>query len=339
MSRALVLRMAVGAASRLRVVRGSSDRIAFPFLRIRRDPVYQIFVYHRVVDGGGPYFPGIPVARFERQMELLATTHRLLDLEELLQRASRREVPPGAAAVTFDDGYADFHEHAAPILERYGVPATVFLATGPLEGLGPLWHDRVFSAFARSEGRALEIEGTRYPMATAPDRRASLESFLARIRAGTPETRERCILALYAAMGLAAAAVDTPRMLTWSEVEDLSRRGIRFGAHTVTHPILTRLERERAAREVLVSKETIERRLGVRVRLFAYPVGGIDDFDDSVKGIVRDAGFAGAVTTLWGGNDALTDPFELRRVRYWGEKPERTLVRLAWYRLNDSRQA
>lgn len=336
MSVALLLRPLIRAASRLRLARDARGRIAFPFLRRRRVTVYQIFVYHRVTDDPCPYFPGIAPSRFARQMELLAGSHRMFDLEELLLRAMRRDVPPGAAAVTFDDGYADFGTHAAPILARYGIPATVFLATGPLDGGGPLWHDRVFSAFRRSDGRPLEVEGMTLTMATDGERRASLERFLDRIRRDEIEAREARIRSLYTAMGIEPSETTTPAMLTWEEVATLDRAGVRFGAHTVHHPILSRIAPEVASREIRGSKDAVERRLGHPIGLFAYPVGSSVDYDDSVKALVRDAGFTGAVTTRWGGNDADSDPFELRRVRYWGDHPGRTLVRLAWYRLDDT---
>jgi peptidoglycan/xylan/chitin deacetylase (PgdA/CDA1 family) len=122
-------------------------------------------------------------------------------------------------------------------------------------------------------------------------------------------------------------------MLTWADVAALAGGGIAFGAHTVTHPVLSTLSAAEARDEIVRSKEAIERCLGRPVRLFAYPNGGPEDFDAATKRILRDAGFDGATTTMWGANDGTTDPFELRRVRYWGSDPVRGLARLVWYRV------
>ncbi|MGE5176188.1 MAG: polysaccharide deacetylase family protein [Hyphomicrobiales bacterium] len=327
-------RSVVRGAGGFRIRRDGRGRVAFPFVQRRRERVYQVLVYHRTGDDGSPYFPGVPTAIFDRQMELLATSHTVLPLEELIERAGRRDLPPGATAVTFDDGYADLRTHAAPILTRYRIPATIFLTTGPLDGAGPLWHDRVFSAFRRSDGRPILVGGTRFPMSGFDERRRALTAFIRAARRRAPAERDRQFEELCAQMGLDPGETDPPAMLSWDDVRALAREGVRFGAHTVTHPILTTIDREDAAREIRESKRIVEANLGEPIRYFAYPNGARPDFDEDVKRMTREAGFAGAVTTVWGTNDGATDPFELRRVHFWGASPERGLWRLLWYRLN-----
>ena len=99
----------------------------------------------------------------------------------------------------------------------------------------------------------------------------------------------------------------------------MGRGDIRFGAHTVTHPILARVDRERARREIADSKSTIEERLGVAVSGFAYPNGSPEDYTAETKDLLRQSGYRYAVTMSLGGNDETTDPFELRRGTPWEE--------------------
>ncbi len=99
--------------------------------------------------------------------------------------------------------------------------------------------------------------------------------------------------------------------LSWSEVEEMSRNGISFGAHSLTHPELTRLAQTEVESEVLGSKKLIEDKLGKEVKLFCYPRG---DFDERVKAIVAESGFSGACTTRPGATHLRSDPFALRRV-------------------------
>ena len=86
--------------------------------------------YHRVNDDGDVFLPALPTAVFERQMAFVARTYVVLTIEDLVERMGRDELPANALAITFDDGYRDNFTHAAPILARYGLPATVFLASG-----------------------------------------------------------------------------------------------------------------------------------------------------------------------------------------------------------------
>jgi peptidoglycan/xylan/chitin deacetylase (PgdA/CDA1 family) len=121
--------------------------------------------------------------------------------------------------------------------------------------------------------------------------------------------------------------------LSWQEVLEMAKAGITFGSHTVTHPFLSRMPLSEVKDEIITSKETIEGRLGSPVRILAYPSGGQADFNESIKRVLKDAGFLCAVTTLWGTNSFSTDPYELRRVQAWDPNPQMFALRLGYYRL------
>jgi peptidoglycan/xylan/chitin deacetylase (PgdA/CDA1 family) len=122
--------------------------------------------------------------------------------------------------------------------------------------------------------------------------------------------------------------------LIWQEIEEMSKENITFGAHTVTHPILTSLPLSEAMDEITASKKVIEEKLKHPVRLFAYPNGSRDDFSEPIKQLLKEAGFMGAVTTLWGANGVHIDPFELRRMGIWDLDPQVSAFKLAWYYFN-----
>jgi peptidoglycan/xylan/chitin deacetylase (PgdA/CDA1 family) len=108
-------------------------------------------------------------------------------------------------------------------------------------------------------------------------------------------------------------------MLSWAEVKIMSRAGIQFGSHTATHPILSRIDRGRAEREIVDSKRAIEAETGASVDAFAYPNGSPADFTQETKSLLRDAGYAYAVTTVAGPNEPGDDVFELRRATPWDD--------------------
>ena len=92
----------------------------------RREPAGRILYYHRVNDDGDPFFPSMPVDVFERQMRFVARRYKVVSLGRLIEHLESGS-PETVLAITFDDGYRDNYESALPILQRYGLKATIFL--------------------------------------------------------------------------------------------------------------------------------------------------------------------------------------------------------------------
>ena len=323
-------------ASGWTVAGGRLGSVPVPRIRRKRHASYFVLVYHRVDDGRDGFLGAIPTNQFAAQMELLVRTFRVLPLPELVERAAHDEVPPGAVAITFDDGYRDNYTNAWPVLRRLGLPATIFLATGPIDTRAPLWHDRVFFLFG-----AVRSAGPR-----PADRMAATEevliagrplgSTLEHLRTLRSDERDRVIDGLYASARVDPGSMPEAPMLDWGAIAEMAAAGITFGAHTVTHPVLSRIPLSEAVSEISASRERIETKLGIPVRAFAYPNGRRGDFDASVKQALKDAGFQSAVTTICGANDASTDPFELRRSSMWGTSPPGSVFRLlmSQFRMN-----
>jgi peptidoglycan/xylan/chitin deacetylase (PgdA/CDA1 family) len=122
-------------------------------------------------------------------------------------------------------------------------------------------------------------------------------------------------------------------MLSWNEIRQMSKQGVSFGAHTVTHPVLGGLPVSQLQNEIFGSKKTVEDRIQVPVRHFAYPFGKPADFGCDAKRIVQAAGFQTAVTTISGVNGPEQDPFELKRLNL--DEPDQGLfgLKLDWSRM------
>jgi peptidoglycan/xylan/chitin deacetylase (PgdA/CDA1 family) len=297
-----------------------SGRPAFPFVRLRRERNGQILIYHRVNDEGDPYFGGIPTELFDRQMAYLASRFHVLPLSDLVERLRAGTLPDNAVAVTFDDGYRDNYLRAFPILTKHSLPATIFLTTSAIGSDRQLWHDDVFSAFRETHEPALVTFGPgriQGPLSSIPERLRLQHEVLRYVRTLNPEGRSEAIAVLRELLRVGSPPPAPGLMLTWDEVRAMSRSGIEFGSHTSTHPILSRLGSDLARREILDSKRVIEERLGTAVRGFAYPNGTRADFLPETKAIVREAGYAYAVTTIPGTNEPEQDLFELRRTTPW----------------------
>lgn len=312
----------------------ANGRSGFPYVVKRKQRSLQILTYHRVNDDGDICFPGTPTRLFAQQMEYLADSHRVLDLAEAAERLAANDIPDNAIVITFDDGYRDNFSNALPILDKLALPATIFLATGVIGSDRLLWHDRVFNAFRETQlpqwtGFA---ESRCYSLAKPEERVAALESSLKVIFTLGESERDRCIDRLVDQLQVAGRREQSGLMLSWDEVAQMSRKRIAFGSHTVTHPILTRVPADRIAEEMATSKKLIEQRLGNTVKAFAYPKGGVGDFDATTRSLLIDAGYRCAVTTLFGGNKPGQDPFELKRGTPWEQDIDSFAVKLAWYR-------
>jgi peptidoglycan/xylan/chitin deacetylase (PgdA/CDA1 family) len=282
----------------------------------------QILIYHRVNDEGDPYFGGIPTSRFERQMAYLADRYDVLPLADLVAGLRSGGLPPRAVAITLDDGYRDNFENAFPIFRRHSIPATIFLTTAAIGTDRPIWHDEVFSAFRETAAARLTAfgpDGVEGPLDSVPGRLAVQQRVLGFLRRLPDAERHEWVQRLRDALGVGPMPATPGLMLSWDDVRAMSREGIDFGSHTVSHPILSRVDRARAERELRASKAEIEERVGRPVRGFAYPNGTAADFLPETKEILRDAGYAYAVTTIAGTNEAATDAFELKRATPWDD--------------------
>lgn len=96
-------------------------------------PGLRILFYHRVADAADPL--AIAPRRFAAQMDLLNDQgYRVVDVIDAAGRLARGEHDDRVIALSFDDGYRDVADHALPVLERLGFRATVFVATGVIDG-------------------------------------------------------------------------------------------------------------------------------------------------------------------------------------------------------------
>ncbi|HEY9103468.1 polysaccharide deacetylase family protein [Chitinimonas sp.] len=295
-----------------------------------------ILIFHRVLPEQDPIFPGEAYARwFDQMLGWLKQWCNVLPLDEAVQRLAAGTLPARAAAITFDDGYADNHDVALPLLRSHGLSATFFIATGFLDG-GRMWNDTVIEAVRHCQGSALDLRGLNageggqldcYSLASASARQQAIGAIIGRIKYLPVAERQALTEEIALRAGVRPAddlMMDTPR------VRALRQAGMQIGAHTVSHPILAGLSAEEARQEIADSRRTLEGILGERVGLFAYPNGkpGADYSPESVT-IARELGFDAAVSTAPGAAVQGSDPFQLPRFTPWDRSRHRFGLRLA----------
>lgn len=286
-----------------------------------------ILIYHRVLEAPDPFRPGdIQAPTFDWHMRLLRERFTPLSLAEGLTRLEEGSLPTGAVSVTFDDGYADNLTVALPILQRWSVPATVFVASGFL-GDGMMWNDIVTESLRRMVGQTVKLDGVSSDHWVIKDPESAVLASKQIIDASKyldTAARDRVADSLRC-----QSKQSLPRlMLAEDDLRSLARSGVEIGGHTVTHPILSRVEDEHAAREIRDCKAQLENIIQQPVLRFAYPNGkpGVD-FEAKHSEMVRSAGYSHAVATAWGACRPASDDFQLPRFTPWDRTPARFSAR------------
>ena len=283
----------------------------------RKDGV-RILVYHRV--GPSRVDDGMTVSQmvFDAQLRYLAKHYSVVSLDQIAAiLRGERPIRYGLIALTLDDGYRDNYTRAWPILARYGMPATIFVTVGPLDGEVSLWTEEIREALWASSGETLDLQAMgwgSWPLSTDAERLACLHAVKQRLKVLPDAERQKTNRDIIQRLGSRGKTAVQEQMLTWDMVREMSKRGITIGAHTVSHKILTQIVPQEVDWEIRESKHRIEQRLGEPVRHFAYPNGTSADWDSKIQEVVKQAGFETACTTMRGTNTAKQDLYALRRL-------------------------
>jgi peptidoglycan/xylan/chitin deacetylase (PgdA/CDA1 family) len=261
----------------------------------------------------------------------LATVVPLQNALEAL--AAGRPLPPRAVAITFDDGYRDNLDVAAPLLEKLGLPATFFLVPGILSGDVRPWWEILGWGFARAKPAVVSWDGRALPTRG----RQGLRSFRwlsERLKLLSLAEREERVDELVRLLEPDGQAEEGRLFLDWNGARQLVRRGFAVGSHSMRHAILSREAPEEQAGDLISSRRQLETELDVPVDLLAYPNGTRADYDAHTIYAAAQAGHTHALGAHAGMNGPSTPSYA--HPRFFME-PHRglldILVRRPLYRL------
>ena len=279
-----------------------------------------VLIFHRVLDRPDPLFPDeMHAQRFDTVCGWLKSWFNVLALDDAVARLKAGTLPARAACSTFDDGYADNHEVALPILQRHGLPATFFIATGFLDG-GRMWNDSIIESVRHSSSTLLNLSAFglgSHTLGSDDQRRYAIASLIGQIKYRPVQERVELTERI---LGIAEVSASKSLMMTSEQVKAMRRAGMQIGAHTVSHPILARLTDEQALEEILGSKRQLELLLSEQIGLFAYPNGKPgEDYVPRTVELVRSANFDAAVSTQTGACRMGDDVFQIRRFTPWDQ--------------------
>jgi peptidoglycan/xylan/chitin deacetylase (PgdA/CDA1 family) len=238
-----------------------------------------ILLYHRVaVPEVDPFALCVTPEHFAQQMAYLRRHTRIVRLGEACAALAEGRPLPDGVIVTFDDGYVDNVHRALPILARWQVPATVFVATGPVRTQHIFWWDE-FATLCTGRERFWETYRQLRALPEA-EREAVMERFRGRRAGEAPTWLREC------------------RAMTEGELQRLCESPwIEIGAHTVTHPVLADLTPEAMGGEMRKSRATLEHLLDRPIRTLSYPYGGGTEVGPMAPAVARELGFVAACTS------------------------------------------
>jgi peptidoglycan/xylan/chitin deacetylase (PgdA/CDA1 family) len=274
----------------------------------------RILMYHRFTPD---------TSELERQCELLRRYYNPVSLAAISEYLiNGQQLPQNAVAITVDDGYRDFLTFAHPVFQKYELVPTVFLVTDFLDGKAWQWWDTIRFTLSHTPRPEVSVDlngGSSFKasLGNKDERELARRTLTERLKLlPNSERLQICkFLPRLMEVDLPALPPEEFAPLKWSEVRHLEALGVEFGAHTKTHPILSRLsDLEELREEISGSKQRLDEELNSPSIHFCYPNGRMIDLDEATLNVVKESGFRTAVTTERGMNFGHPDPFLLRRL-------------------------
>ncbi len=257
-----------------------------------------VLMYHRVVEPKEVPWemePGMYVTpeSFRLQLELLTENYKVISLQDYVEQTLSGDLQAGSIALTFDDGWIDFKQHAAPILKEFNLTATVFLPTAFIGSEELFWTDILSLAIHHCPDKIVEIfseykiftpSGGSNPDSLLSRKNMTLERAIFALRAASPVNRNKIVSELKGQLPT------VPRQfLNWEEINQLASEGFTFGSHSNLHRASTEVEASELSQDFQDSKNTLSNSLSSgKLDIFCYP-GGY--YDSSTQEITNSTGF------------------------------------------------
>ena len=287
-----------------------------PFRWANRGSLY-VLMYHRFSQTAET--DKISAVEFTAHLEYLSRHAKVLSLSETIETLKSGEaLPPNAAVITIDDGYADSFDIAFLLLQKFQMPATVYAVTDFLDDKCWLWTDlmRFVLSKTTTENIRLEFAENDKIEAKLNGKQSRLETasrINARLKKMSNELKDSKIAEI--ARDLKVEIPEKPTgdfaPISWEQAREMDAGKVQIESHTVTHPILTNINQTELDDELRESKKRLETKLNKNIKHFCYPNGNLNE---TVRKSVENAGYESAVTTAYGFVETGANRFLLNRI-------------------------
>ena len=247
------------------------------------EPVAAVFLFHTVEEHPNPWTHGhryvTPLSKFKLQITYLKKHFRFVSTTNLVEQLAQGRVTENIAAIHFDDGFRSFKDIALPFLKRQAIPSTLFPIHSVLFGDIPIRNKLAYLLNTDSRDTLLD----RLSIEDSLKRRSNsfILSFLKNEQISETDDLVKEIYSMKKRI------TSSPFMRAEELVALKDDPWVEFGSHTLTHPMLVRLDLASQRREIVEGHEKLCAILGKNLQFFAYPFGGLGHFDEVSRKIIK----------------------------------------------------
>lgn len=280
------------------------DKLKHKLYKLTHPVVGEVWCLHRVV-------PQRSWASSNRELEITpeyledlivkyTTDAQFVSLDMIYNRRNSLRFPwqKPMVNISFDDGFKDIYQYAFPIFKKYAIPFTIYLTTDFPDGKANLWWIRL-EQIIETHTQIVLSNGQSFACETIEQKQSTYERICKQIydSSSTPTEAFYVLLASYV---VTAKWNSTSYTLSWSELQEMWNSGLlTIGSHTITHPMLTKVDTSKIEHELRESKQRIEQALHVCVRHLSYPHSAIDNrvvqFAEQMDYLSATLGYGGAI--------------------------------------------
>jgi peptidoglycan/xylan/chitin deacetylase (PgdA/CDA1 family) len=263
---------------------------------------------------------GVTREKFEKEMRHLARNYSVIPFSQAVDLLkNENNWPRFPVVISFDDGYRDIYLNAFPVLEKFNLPAIVFISTRMVEQGVPFWWDELedFVEHNHLEEIKLALENCFSPeydldlgrLMTIQDKRVFLKTLTEQIKKIKGKYRDELLNRLKSL--LKSGKEKTREVLSWEEIRKLRRNQIEFGSHSHSHYLLTFEDQKTVTEELKTSKQKLEENLEEKIEFLSYPSGL---YNSEIEKLAEECGYKAGCSNLYGFNHKETDFFSLKRL-------------------------
>jgi len=279
----------------------------------RREYPLAILYYHHILKEPNIFYPSeVCQEEFEKQIAYLKNNFDILPLQEALAKLKSGSLKRSSLVITFDDGYKDNYDYAAPILEKLNVHATFFIATEGIES-EILWNNVIEQSVIKTKKDKIskEIIGEEINISNNDLKISAIKTLTTILKRMSNKERKQKIAQLSSQLNISTFDRVT---MNAEEIISLDRRGFEIGAHTHSHTILSAEKINDCRDEIKTSNTILENIIGKKIKYFAFPNGSFDiDFNSQHRALIKELGFEAAFSTNDGGCFNDSNLFSLSR--------------------------
>ncbi len=289
-----------------------------------------VFLFHRVSEEKDSLWPPMTPQLFEKIIKLLSIRYTIKSIEDFFLNPHEKTSKP-IACICFDDGFKDNLEYAAPILLKYKCPASFYVVSSCIDNELPTWTYELDYSISKTSIKKISLKGLvpENLESTVLDSQYEKEQFARKLKPYLKTINDSSRILILQELKKQMNDISIPKsMMNWKEVNQLHSAGFIIGSHSVTHPLLGKLQNEEEiSKELLFSGQRIEQQIGKFPVTISYPIGS---YDERVMRIAKQAGYKLGLAVEQKFADTITDSlFAIPRVELYQENWVKTQFRMS----------